>query len=129
MNFYLGVWRSETTLSDKDAAKRYVALSEGQEIPKGFDAGVYKFHAQLTDMYPDLDLIPEDEEESSPWACSLEVSSTHVIMAIQPEWYTRVFPVILQLADQHGLVCYDPQNEKVHLSAHLERNPVDVSAE
>ena len=119
MNFYLGVWSSERELSDKDAAKRYAALAEGQDVPAGFNGAVYAFVVELTSHYPDIDAVAEEDMDSCPWACSLDVSESHVIMALTQDNYASVFPLVLQLADRHGLVCYDPQNAKVHLPSRL----------
>lgn len=64
-------------------------------------------------------MLAEEDLDSSPWACALEISGSHVLLAMRPEQYSNAFPVILQLADQHGLVCFDPQNGKVHLPSRL----------
>ena len=64
-------------------------------------------------------MVPEDHLGSCPWACSLDITGDHVIMAIQPGQCERVVPQVLALAAQHGLVCFDPQAGKVHLPPHL----------
>ena len=120
--FYLGVWRSKSAISDKDAARQYEALLEGKEGSEPWDADVYRFLTQLTELYPDIDTLPDDEADDSPWACSLEVSDAHVIMALRLDRYASVFPAIMQLANHHGLVCFDPQNFKVHLPEDLKPN-------
>ena len=123
MNFYLGVWRSEGPLSDKRAAEQYARLLEGNDLTQGFDPGIYAFCAQLARCYPELDSLSEDEQDSSPWASALEVSGCHAILAFRPERYRDAFPMVLQLADQHGLVCFDPQNRKVHLPSRITDQP------
>ena len=120
--FYLGAWRSRSAISDKDAAKQYAALLQGKEVSQSWDAAVYRFLTQLTELYPDIETLPEDKADDSPWACSLEVSAAHVIMALRLDRYASVFPTIMQLASHHGLVCFDPQNFKVHLPENLKPN-------
>ena len=117
--FYLGAWLSKSAISDKDAARQYAALLEGKQVSKPWDAAVYRFLTQLTELYPDIETLPEDKADDSPWACSLEVSDAHVIMALRLDRYASVFPAIIQLANHHGLVCFDPQNVKVHLPENL----------
>jgi hypothetical protein len=126
--FYLGAWRSKSAISDKDAAKQYAALLEGKHVSQSWDAAVYRFLTQLTELYPDIESLPEDEADDSPWACSLEVSGAHVIMALRLDRYSSVFPAIMQLASHHGLVCFDPQNVKVHLPEDLKPNRVAAQA-
>ena len=120
MNLYFGVWRSEIPLSDRAAAKGYAALSEDQDDVNKFDAAVYAFYSQLIELYPALDMLPEDEEGSSPWASSPDFSGVFVSIHLQPNHYANVFPVILHVAEKNGLVCFDPQNAKVHLSSCLQ---------
>ena len=126
--FYLGVWHSRSAISDKDAARQFAALLEGKEVFQSWNAAVYRFLTQLTGLYPDIDTLPEDKVDDSPWACSIEVSGDHVIMALRLDRYASVFPVIMQLANHHGLVCFDPQNFKVHLPENLKPKPVVAPA-
>ena len=119
MNFYLGVWNSPAAISDDEAAERYLAFSGEKSGEPEFDAQVYTFYCRLTSMYPEVEMVPEDELASCPWASGLDVASDHVIMAIQPEQSDKVVPQILALAAQDELVCFDPQAGKVHLPPNL----------
>ena len=60
-------------------------------------------------------MMTDEEMESSPWACALEVAEDHVIMSLLKEWYADAFPLILTLAGVYGLICYDPQTAEVHV--------------
>jgi hypothetical protein len=51
-----------------------------------------------------------------------------LIMALRLDRYASVFPVIMQLASHHGLVCFDPQNFKVHLPENLKPNQAAAQA-
>jgi|SRR6516225_3132639 hypothetical protein len=119
MNFFLGVWKGLTAISDVEAARQYLILKDGESTAPEFDTQVYTFYTRLTDLYPEIDMLPEEELEDSPWACGIDMSGGHVILAIQPEKSEKLFPQVLMLAGQHGLVCFDPQAGKVHLPPHL----------
>jgi hypothetical protein len=69
-----------------------------------FDAEVYAFYSRLISLYPEIEVLTEDELDDSPWACSMEVSGSHVIMAIVPEKSEKVVPQVLALAEENGLV-------------------------
>lgn len=84
-----------------------------------FDGRVYAFYSSLTDRYPEIEMLPEDELDACPWACGIDFSGGHVIMAIQLEKSAKILPHVLALAGQHELVCYDPQAGKVHLPPRL----------
>jgi hypothetical protein len=49
----------------------------------------------------------------------MEVSDGHVIMAVLPEKFDTVVPQVLTLAEENGLVCFDPQAGQVYLPPHL----------
>jgi len=119
MSLYLGVWNSPTAISDDEGAARYLVLSGDKSADPGFDAHVYTFYCRLTSLYPEVEMVPEDDLGSCPWACSLDVTGDHVIMAIRPEQSGKVVPQILALAAQEELVCFDPQSRKVHLPPNL----------
>jgi hypothetical protein len=115
MSLYLGVWNSPTAISDDEAAARYFVLNSEKSVEPEFDAHVYTFYCRLIRLYPEVEMLPEDDLDSCPWACGLDVTGDHVIMAIQPEQSEKVVPQILALAAQEELVCFDPQSGKVHL--------------
>ena len=106
-------------MSDDEAARQYSLLSDGKASPGKFDSQVYAFYFHLTELYPEIDMVPESELDNCPWACAIEMAGGHVIMAITPEEAERLVPDLLTLADQHDLVCFDPQAGKVHLPPHL----------
>jgi hypothetical protein len=119
MSFFLGVWKALTAISDDEAARQYLMLEDEKSAAPEFDTQVYAFYTRLTDLYPEIDMVPEDGLEDCPWACGIDMSGGHVIMAIQPEKSEKLFPQVLALAGQHGLACFDPQAGKVHLPPHL----------
>ena len=116
--FYLGVWNCLTPISSEEAAHQYKLLKEvGSE--RRFDDNIYAFYAKLIGLYPEVETLSEEDLDGSPWACSMEVSGSHVIMAIVPEQSEKVVPQVLVLAEEHALVCFDPQAGKVYLPPHL----------
>jgi hypothetical protein len=119
MSLYLGVWNSPTAISDEEAAARYLVLSSEKRVEPEFDAQVYTFYCRLTRLYPEIEMVAEDDLSSCPWACGLDFRGDHVIMAIQPEQSEKVIPQILALAAQEELVCFDPQSGEVHLPPNL----------
>ena len=124
--FYMAVWNAGTCLSDKDAARRYASFSVERTVSR-FDEGVYQFYSALTRYYPDTDMLSEEELDSSPWACAMEAAGDHIVIGVMPDWCAKVFPLILELANTHGLVCFDPQNVKVYPPERLTSCVVDAA--
>ncbi len=118
-NFYLGVWHSRTAVSDEEAARQYSLLGDKRSAFRTFDSQVYAFYYRLVELYPDIDMVAEDDLDGSPWASSIELSDGHVILSIRTERAAQVVPRLLALAEQHDLLCFDPQSGKVHLPPHL----------
>jgi hypothetical protein len=115
---YLGVWNCLTPISNEEASHQYQLLKDvGSE--RRFDDKVYAFYSSLIILYPEIDTLSEEERDDSPWAGSMEVSDSHVIMAIVPEQSEKVIPRVLALAEENGLVCFDPQADQVYLPPHL----------
>ena len=112
--FYCAVWIDARVLSHKEAEKHYAAMLAGNTA-QAFNGSVYAFLTDLTRRYPEPDELADEEIETCPWACALEVSGESVIMGLLPHRYAEVFPLIIELADKYGLVCFDPQNTVVHL--------------
>ena len=119
MSVYLAVWNSPTAISDGEAATRYFVLTSEKSAEREFDGRVYTFYCGLTSLYPEVEMVPEDDLGSYPWACGIDISGDHVVMAIQPEQFETVMPQVVTLAEQYELVCFDPQAGKVHLPPHL----------
>ena len=119
MNFYLGVWNSRKAISDAEAAGQYPKLSDDKSARPQFDVHVYAFYSRLTALYPEIDMLSDDELDACPWACSLEHSGGHVVMAIQPEQADKMLPQVVTLAGEHELVCFNPQAGRVYLPPSL----------
>jgi hypothetical protein len=115
MSFYLGVWNSAAAISDDEAARQYLELSDAELVQPKFDAQVYAFYCRLIALYPEVELVPDEELNTCPWACSIDMPGSHVIMGIQLEKSEEVLSQVLVLAEQHQLVCFDPQAGPVPL--------------
>ena len=123
---YLGVWNSLTPISDEEAAHEYQLLKEvGSE--RRFDDRVYAFYSRLINLWPEVETLSEEEVDDSPWACNMEMSGSHVIIAIVPEQSEKVVLQVLALAEENGLVCFDPQAGQVYLPPHLAAKQGDAA--
>ena len=94
------------------AGDRYEGLAE-QEPEGEPDERVAAFHRELTDRYPELHTLP-DEDDSSPWSDDLALSASGVLMSICFSRAEEVASYVIALAAAHGLVCYDPQEDVVY---------------
>lgn len=119
MSFDLGVWYSSRPMDGNAAAARYVALCGGDLADVEPNPGVAAFLSELTARYPQIDDVAEDEVDECPWNCAFDVSEGHVIMPMAWSRCVEMAPVILGLAEKHGLICFDPQSGEVLLPPQL----------
>ncbi|MFD8010774.1 hypothetical protein [Streptomyces sp. NPDC058955] len=111
MSFDLGVWSEETRPSRAAAADTLRRLCAGEPSVVRPTAAVRGFHAALVAEFPDAE---DAGDESSPWSAGLDVGDGFVLMPMQWGRAAEVAPRVIELAGQHGLVCFDPQAGVVH---------------
>ncbi len=118
MSFDLGVWHSPRALTRKEADRIYRALCE-DGLPEDLtpSPAVAAFARDLEKKSP--------EEAMEDWPPT-PLYDTYLILHLAWSSAEKLAPVILRLAAKHGLICYDPQEEKVHHPPKLRSSvPVD----
>lgn len=120
MSFDLWVWREEAPVTGEQALRKFRWLTAEEEWdgpePEMFpDERVADFHAEIRTVYPPLEELDVAEAEESPWSMSpFEMPDNYVAMCMGYAKAEDAAPVIIETAMRHGLVCYDPQNYRVH---------------
>lgn len=119
MSYDLAVWEGERPADDEAAMKFYLQrlVPQLEELdPMDVAAPTPRIRAYveaLLERWPDID---SDNGASSPW-------STSPLMGEAVGWFVY-FPMVFSMADeasafaadlarQHGLVCFDPQLERL----------------
>jgi len=115
MSFDLCVFHTEKPHSDDDAIDRYSAYCGDDDFSPWIEPSpkVAAFLKDLTAQYPDIDDVPAQNVDDCPWAAGLDLSEGHVVMPMVFSWAERMYPVVLDLAEKHSLVCFDPQQGKI----------------
>lgn len=67
------------------------------------------FGAALLTLYPD----PQPGRLNTVWASAVDQTSARALLAVMPSHAEEVVPVVMQLAAEHELVCFDPQRRVV----------------
>jgi hypothetical protein len=127
MSFDLGVWHTDRALDATAADDVYQALCEGEPTPSDGSLTpsprVREFLAALGARHPDLDSLPDDAVDASPWSSGFEYSEAHAIFNIRWSYAAQMLTEIRELAAAFRLLVYDPQAEKVYNPPHLARPP------
>jgi hypothetical protein len=69
VSFDLGVWYEPSAITNEQATKKYLALCEGNVDEVTEHPSVDGFLDELRARYPDLDELPDEEVDDSPWSC------------------------------------------------------------
>ncbi len=110
VSYDLGVFYSERPHSDEDAGERYVALcsEENKEPWVEPSPRVAAFYQELIARFPD------DGGERDPWSAGpLDRSAGHVIMSMPFGMADKIERFVIELAEKHGLVCFNPQGGNI----------------
>jgi hypothetical protein len=121
-----GVWHSETSMTNEEAAKIYTGLCEQWPFLEGENRSVRAFYDELTRRWPELDTVPDekiDDKDCCPWSCAISHSGMAVVTACVWPMADKVGSLVKHLATKHQLVFFDPQSERVHLPRHLKSLP------
>ena len=119
MSYDLAVWEGDRPANDAAAATEFQALyarfveSEESVEPT---ARVAAYVAALLNRYPDIDT---DAGDDSPWSSGPLLSEASGPLVYFPMVWSRCDEVsawAVELAEQHGLNCYDPQLERLRTS-------------
>ncbi|GGJ72238.1 hypothetical protein [Streptomyces brasiliensis] len=112
MSFDLGVWSEEVRPSRAAASETHRRLCAGESAAVRPAAAVPGFYAALVAEFPEAE---DATDELSPWSAGLDVGDGHVLMPMQWGRAAKVAPRVIELAGQHGLVCFDPQAGVVYV--------------
>jgi hypothetical protein len=110
MSLDLGVFYTVRPHTDEEALNRYISLCGASDRSACIEPSpnVGQFLTELTASYPQIDDVPEKELDACPWSCAFDASEGHVIMSMVSSKYEQAAFLIVQLAEKHGLVCFDP---------------------
>ncbi len=115
MSYDLGVFFTEKPHTDTAAVDRYTAYCEAEDLTPFIEPSprVADFLKELTKEFPEPQDVPDAEMRRCPWSGSFDVSSGHVVMSIGWYWVGEMTDIITNLAAKHGLVCVDPQANRI----------------
>lgn len=117
MSYDLAVWEGERPENDAAGTKFYLehivpqleAYDPQNEIPP--TPRIKAYMEALLKRWPDI-----DQDENSPWSTSPLMNEALGSFAYFPMVYSQAEEAsafCADLAQQHGLVCYDPQLERL----------------
>jgi hypothetical protein len=119
MSYDLAVWVGDVPRSDTASLAEYTTRMDAMEAVLERDADaephprLLAFADALLSRYPDLD---DDNENDTPWAdapIKNNIVGDLFYFSMAPSHAEGAIPFIVETADAHGLVCFDPQTERL----------------
>jgi len=111
MSFDLAFWYESSQSAPDAAAQVYERLTDGETGVVQPDPRVDAFYDELISVYEDLTM---ENAATSPWMSPPYRNDECVIVAISWSRCKDVAPVLLDIADRHGMTAYDPQDRIVY---------------
>lgn len=111
MSYDLAFWDGDRSAGDAVAREEYRQLHARyiRSEPEPATPQIAAYVRALLDRYPEIDT---DAGEDSPWATGPVMREASGLFLYLPLVYSRCDEAsawVAQLAQDHGLVCYDPQ--------------------
>jgi hypothetical protein len=119
MSYDLAVWEGDQPADDATAdevyKQLYGAYAEGEDQPPALRIRAYV--RALLERWVDM---PDDEDDVSPWSAGPlmnEASGPFIYFAMRYSMCEEVSAGAARMAAEHGLVCYDPQLQRLRPTA------------
>jgi hypothetical protein len=117
MTYDVALWVGEHPADDAAAAQAFDELWERYEDSSEPPAKrILDCIDELTAKYPDLDELPNEEVDDSPWAegsLRRNVIGPFFYAALVPSKADETIGFIAETARRHDLICFDPQQDRL----------------
>jgi hypothetical protein len=117
VSYDIAVWEGDRPANDAAALETYNELwARYEDTDEPASDRILSYIEELTAKYPDLDDLPDDDVDDSPWADSplqRNVMGPFFYFALVPSKAGETVPFIVETARRHELVCFDPQQVKL----------------
>ncbi|MDX3747109.1 hypothetical protein [Streptomyces sp. AK08-02] len=110
MSYDLAFWYEEKAINAEVAYQKYAAMADGESGIVTEHPGVAEFYLDTLQDYPDLS---EENAEESPWSSPVYCTGECVLVAISWSRKDEVSTLLIAMAQNKGLLTYDPQKEEV----------------
>jgi hypothetical protein len=118
MSFDLGFWYEENPITAEEAGVIYMRLCEGDvSVVKAYP--ITYFLEDVKQHYPPIGAYRDEDVDDCPWNCDWDIGPGSVVVCIAWSRADELTPILMELANEHDLLCYNPQRGEVYLPASL----------
>jgi hypothetical protein len=116
VSFDLAVWHATAPIRAFQAQATYMKICHALATPDAADPSVVAFLGDLTGMPTRIVGGEPIDDEDDPWEGRVHANEHGAVVHIRPSASRGGGKVMRELAQRHGLVCYDPQKQLIRLS-------------
>jgi hypothetical protein len=109
MSYDLALFSTKVGTTNEEVAAYYVTCCEGEVLDASADRALECAFAEISECYPDLDALSDDQVDDSPWSCGFEKGPRHLFMYMRWSRSEDMSEFISQVAGKHDVILFDPQ--------------------
>jgi hypothetical protein len=111
MSYDMAFWHEADAVNAVEAHRKYDAMTEGDSGVTTESVKVADFHNDVLRVYPELTL---NNEHESPWTSPVYYNGECVLVAISWSRKDQVVESLIAMAQNRGVLAYDPQKEELY---------------
>ena len=120
MSYDIAVWSIPRIFSRQDAIRTWSDFGEeGPSGPCADSPGIRDFQRELEDKYPQIDSLPEDRIDDSPWSCEFESAGPTLTLSCVWSRAGEISSYVFDLAMKHNLAVFDFTSELIYMPPEL----------
>jgi hypothetical protein len=120
MSYDISVWSIPRVLSRRDAIRAWSDLCDNGTFELFEDSpNIGGFQCELEEKYPQIDSLPDEKIEESPWSCGFEPEGPALTLSCVWSRAEEIAGFVFDLAMKHNLAVFDFTSELIYMPPNL----------
>ncbi|PQO25999.1 hypothetical protein C5Y96_21345 [Blastopirellula marina] len=130
MSYDIAVWDLPRTFSRQEANQAWSEMFDGDDTSELLEDSpkIDAFQRELEEKYPQLDTLPDDQLDASPWSCEFGPEGPTLTLSYAWSRAEEIAHVVFDLAMKHNLAVFDFNSELIYMPPGL-MTPTDCTLE
>ena len=117
MSYDISVWSIPRVFSRQDAIQAWSDICDDDGTFEPFEDSpkLGEFQRELEDKYPQIDTLPDDKIDESPWSCGFEPEGPTLTLSCVWSRAEEMSDYVFDLAMKHNLAVFDFTSELIYM--------------
>lgn len=121
MSFNLAFWHENQPITAEQAQQIYRQLCVGNDTIITPHPNIALFVQELAQLYPPINDYPEEKLDECPWSRDWDLLTRgSAVLCMTYAGARAIAPLLIQIANDYDLVCFDPQGAEVYFPPSLD---------